>query len=195
VVSPGANDNLTGTFIAVAALKHLHEAGTRFENTEVACLITGSEEARLRGAKAFAEAHQRELNDKDTILVAFDTLRDAEHLAVCNRDLNGTVRHDPDVCALLQEAGKNCGLSLKFESVYVGSTDATAFTQAGIRAAAIGGMDPSPPRYYHTRLDHWKNMEPDCLRRSFALVMEVIALYDRRGVKETSRSRGLSEDE
>ncbi|HNT88277.1 MAG TPA: M28 family peptidase, partial [Candidatus Hydrogenedentes bacterium] len=51
-VVPGANDNLTGSLLAIAIAKYLHETDTRFDHTEVQYLITGSEEAGLRGAKA-----------------------------------------------------------------------------------------------------------------------------------------------
>jgi Zn-dependent M28 family amino/carboxypeptidase len=182
VTVPGANDNLTGSLTAIAVLKHLQEEGIRFEHTEVACLITGSEEAGLRGAKAFAKAHREELTRAETVFVALESFRDTECMAVYNRDMSGTVRHHPGVCSLLQQAGKNCGFDLPIEKVYVGSTDAAAITQAGIPAAALAGMDPGPPRYYHTRLDHWKNMDPECLRRGFSVALEAVRLYDERGV-------------
>ncbi len=183
-VVPGANDNLTGTFVAMAVMKHLHEKAIRFDNTEVACLITGSEEAGLRGAKAFAKKHRNELLEKETVFLALDTLRDPDHLAVYDRDMSGTVRNHRGACDLLQRAGKEIGLNLSFESVYVGSSDAAAFSQEGIPAVALGGMDPSPPRYYHTRLDDWNNMSAECLRRSFGLSMRFVQLYDRQGLTD-----------
>ena len=48
-ISPGANDNLTGTYAAVCALRMLDMAGVEFENTEVVAMITDGEEAGLRG--------------------------------------------------------------------------------------------------------------------------------------------------
>ncbi len=182
VVSPGANDNLTGVFTALSVLKRLHETGVRFEHTEVACLSSGSEEAGLRGAKAFVARHHAELTGIETVFVALDTFRDAEHLAVYARDLNGSVKHHPGVCRLLQEAGKDCGVALRYESVFLGSSDATAFTQAGIPAAALGGMDPSPPRYYHTRLDRWDNMDAECVQRAIAVAMRAVERYDAHGL-------------
>lgn len=61
VVVPGANDNLTGVLASVAVLKCLKESGIRFEHTEVAVLLTGSEEAGLRGAFAWARKHKKEI--------------------------------------------------------------------------------------------------------------------------------------
>ncbi|MGN1421175.1 MAG: M28 family peptidase, partial [Eubacterium sp.] len=53
-ISPGANDNLTGTYAAVTALRMLDMAGVDFENTEVCAMITDGEEAGLRGCKQWA---------------------------------------------------------------------------------------------------------------------------------------------
>ena len=93
VVVPGANDNLTGVLASVAVLKCLKESGIRFEHTEVAVLLTGSEEAGLRGAFAWAKKHKQEImsDGTETVFVGLETLRDWDHLNIYNRDLTGTV--------------------------------------------------------------------------------------------------------
>jgi hypothetical protein len=181
-VSPGANDDLSGTFIAIAVAKHLREADERLQNTELMILITGSEEAGLRGAKHYVKTHKRELQDRDTIVVTLDTIRDLDHLYVYNRDMNGMVRHDPTVCRLLRDAGARCGLDLPYASVYLGATDATAFTQEGIPAAALCAMDPSPADFYHTRRDNWDIMSAACIRKAIEVILEAIRAYDQNGL-------------
>jgi len=182
VVSPGANDNLSGSFIATGIAKVMRESGIQLENTELMVCITGSEEAGLRGAKVFARDHKKELSDVETVVLALDTFRDIDHLTIYSRDLNGTVKHDPAVCQLLKDAGKKLGLDLPYGSVFLGSTDATAFTQEGYRAAALAAMDPAPADYYHNRRDHHTNMDAECLERTIAVVCEAIKLYDERGL-------------
>ena len=182
VTVPGANDDLTGALVTVATAKYLKEAGIAFEHTELRFLITGSEEAGLRGAKAYTERHRQELTEIETVFLALETFRDLEHLAVCRRDMSGTVRHDPRVCTLLHEAGKRCGRNLISEVIYLGSSDAAAFTQAGIPASALAGMDPAPPQYYHTRLDDADNLNPDCIRAALAVALEAVKLYDEHGL-------------
>ena len=54
----GANDNLTGCEMGVEILRKLEEAGIDLEHTEIGVVLTGSEEAGLRGAKAWCEAHK-----------------------------------------------------------------------------------------------------------------------------------------
>jgi len=178
VVSPGANDNLTGTFLATGILRQMKDAGIQLEHTEVAVAITGSEEAGLRGAKVFARAHKRDLQDVPTIVIVMDTMRELDHFTVYNKDLNGTVTHDAAVCRLLQESGKACGLDLPLGTIFLGASDGAAFTQEGWRTGMIGAMDPHPADYYHTRRDSADNMDADCLAKSAAVVAEVIRRYD-----------------
>ena len=40
-------------------MKYLSDNDIRFENTEVVCMLAGSEEAGLRGSKAYFDAHPR----------------------------------------------------------------------------------------------------------------------------------------
>lgn len=181
-VSPGANDNLTGTFMATGIAKYLREAGIRLQHTELMVAITGSEEAGLRGAKAFVAAHAAAFQDVETIALALDTFRDLDHLLIYSKDLNGTVKHDPAVCQLLKDAGKAVGRDLPYGSIFLGSSDGTAFTQAGIRAAAFAAMDPAPADYYHNRRDSPDNMDVECLTVAVRVVAEAIRRYDADGL-------------
>ncbi|MDQ1256098.1 MAG: family peptidase [Candidatus Hydrogenedentes bacterium] len=183
-VAPGANDNLSGTFLATGIAKALRETGVQLENTELAVLITGSEEAGLRGAKAFVRLYPHEFRDVETIVIALDTICDLDHLYVYNRDLNGTVSHDPATCQLLHNAGKACGRELPSGTVFLGSSDATAFTQAGIRAAALCAMDPAPADYYHNRRDNWDRLNPESIEATARILIEAIRQYDENGLPQ-----------
>jgi hypothetical protein len=185
-VSPGANDDLSGALIVVGMAKFLRASGIRLENTELVYLITGAEEAGLRGAKAFTCRHRNDWKDVPTVVVTLDTIRDLKHLHVYSRDRNGTVPHDPAVCRWLHDAGRRCGLELGYASVYLGSTDATAFTLAGIRAAALCAMDPRPAEYYHNRRDRPDNMSRECIQKTIEIVLEGIRQYDQHGLAAES---------
>ena len=54
----GANDNLSGCYMGIAILKALKDNGIELENTEVGVILTGSEEAGLRGAKSLVRGSQ-----------------------------------------------------------------------------------------------------------------------------------------
>jgi hypothetical protein len=186
VVAGGANDNLSGTFIATGILKFMREGGVRLEKTELMALITGSEEAGLRGAKVWADRHKREYEDVETIVIALDTFRDLPHLTIYNRDMNGTVAHDRAVCDLLKRAALAAGRDLPFGSIHLGSSDGAAFTQAGFRAGMLGGMDPHPAHYYHNRRDTWEIMDEACIRATIEVLTETIRLYDLNGLNSAS---------
>ena len=178
VVVDGANDNLTACFSSMAILKEMAENDFRFENTEVGCLITGSEEAGLRGAKAFSKKHAKELNKIDTVIIPLETLRECRHLAVYNRDQTGTVHNDEKLADLLIAAGKKVGQDLPRAAIYPGSTDAAAFTQAGIRSVGLGGVDHDPQKYYHTRHDSYDNISPECIKKSIEIAYETAYMFD-----------------
>lgn len=179
---PGASDNLSGCYAGMATVKALAEAGIEFENTEVTMICSGSEEAGLRGAKAYVKAHEEELKEIPTVVIGIDTFRDLEDMAVYDRDLSGTVQHDWGAKYLVKNAAANCGFDLKFESIYIGGCDAAAFTQKGIKATGFAAMNPDPPRYYHTRLDTPENLRPEAISAGIEILCETICMYDKEGL-------------
>ncbi len=184
VVVDGANDNLTACYSSIAVLKELAENDIRLENTEVCCIITGSEEAGLRGAKAFGKAHANELNKVETVMIPLETIREKEQLAVYNLDETGMVHNDESVCDLLIKAGRNVGIEMQRAPIYPGSTDAAAFTKAGFKAAGLGGVNHDPQTYYHTRYDSWDNISEDCIKKAIEICLETAYLYDKEGLKK-----------
>lgn len=180
----GANDDLTGCFISMAVVKYMQQHDIRFENTEVWVVLTGSEEAGLRGAKAFCKAHKNELSDVETVFVGLDTIRDYDFAAVYSRDLTGTVKNDSGACALVKEAAKQTGLDLPYKSVFFGATDAAAVTQAGMKAVSVAAMDPAPAKYYHTRLDTADNLDIKTVEAVLGVAFETAFLFDEKGLSD-----------
>ncbi len=183
---PGASDNLSGCYTAMGAVKALGEADVRFENTEVVVICSGSEEAGLRGSKAYAKAHEEELKEIPTVVVGLDTFRDLETMAVYDRDLSGTLKHHDGVKKLVHDACANCGFDVKYESIYIGACDAASFTQRGIPATGFAAMDPAPPRYYHTRLDNVENLRPDAIEAGIEIMVETMCMFDKNGAEGVS---------
>ncbi len=184
-VVDGANDNLSGCYMGIALLKALQDEGIEFENTEIGVILTGSEEAGLRGAKAWCEAHKGEFDDVPTFIYSYDTIHDPKFLMTNYRDLNGTVKADKDVSDLFMEAAKDLEIPCKKGWVppLGGATDSAAFAQAGFRATGITGLNHKLEDYYHTRRDTYDNMNLDGLAGCFAVSAKVLEMFDN-GAKQ-----------
>ncbi len=180
----GANDNLTGAISSVAIMKYLQDNDIRFENTEVVAMASGAEESGLRGSRNYTKRHLDELKATPTIFVGLETFRDYDSMAICSRDMTGTVKMDSRVCSLVKAAGKRADVDLPYISVYVGASDAAAVQKLGVPAVTFSAMDPGPPRYYHTRGDTADNMEMKTVEKCLDIALQTLFLYDEEGLKE-----------
>lgn len=186
-ISPGANDNLTGTYAAVSALRMLDMAGVDLEHTEVCAMITDGEEAGLRGCKQWAKDYYDEYMNSgvETAVLCVDTLTDLEYLNVYNRDMTGTVKHNPKFSQLVMDSAIEAGHNdLKFANVFFGSSDAAAFTQAGITATCLAAMDPAPADYYHNRRDSYDRLVPEAIKTGYEVIISTILNFDEKGLGE-----------
>ena len=179
-VVDGANDNLTGCYMGIAILKELKDQGINLENTEVGVILSGSEEAGLRGAKAWAEAHKGEFDDIPTYIVSYDTIHDPKYLMVNYRDLNGTVKTDKALSDLMMKAADDLKIHCLKGMVppMGGATDPAAFAQAGYRATSITGLNHKLENYYHTRRDTYDNMNLQGLADCYAVSVRALEMVD-----------------
>ncbi|MBQ8209075.1 MAG: M20/M25/M40 family metallo-hydrolase [Clostridia bacterium] len=181
----GANDNLSGCYMGIAILKALKDEGIELENTEVGVIISGSEEAGLRGSMAWCEAHKDDYNDVPTFIYSYDTIHDPKYLMTNYRDLNGTVEVDKDVSDLFMECAAELGIPCQKGMVppLGGATDSAAFAKAGFRATGITGLNHVLESYYHTRRDTYDNMNLEGLANCYAVSVKVLEKFDE-GAKQ-----------
>ena len=92
------------------------------------------------------------------------------------------MKQGESVAALLQKAAKEVGHDVPVKAIELGSTDAAAMSQAGIPASAFTAMDPSPARYYHTRLDTEDNLDPKMLETGLKIALETAFMFDEQGI-------------
>ncbi len=184
-VVDGANDNLTACYMGISILKAMRDAGVDLEHTEVGVLLTGSEEAGLRGAKAWCEAHENDYKDVPTFFYSFDTIHDPKFLMVNYRDLNSTVKSDAELGDLFMEAAEavNVPCSKGVVPPMGGATDAAAFAQAGRRAVGVTGLNHNLENYYHTRRDTYDNLNEEGLQNCYAASVKVLEMFDN-GAKQ-----------
>ena len=180
-VVDGATDNLTGCLMGVTLLKDLEEQGIRLENTEIGVILTGSEEAGLRGAKAWCEAHKDDYRDVPTCVISYESIYNPDWLMVNRRDLNDTVDSDEDLCDWFLLAAEDAGVPCRDGKVpfFGGATDSAAFTQGGFRSISVTGLNHRLERFYHTRLDTPENLSPSALENCYRATVEFIRSADR----------------
>lgn len=181
----GANDDLTGCYISLAAVKYLKDNNINLENTEIIVALVGGEECGLRGSKAFAKNHKDEFTDKnvETICVPFDTVHDFDFMKIILGDMNGTVKNDKRVAYLIKEGAHLAGFdNVSVGTIDLGSTDAAAFSEVGIPAASFIAMDPTPARYYHTRLDTEDILDEKTIEAGLKIALKTILLFDEKGL-------------
>jgi len=181
----GANDDLTGCYVSLAAVKYLKDNNINLENTEIVVALVGGEECGLRGSKAFAKKHRTEFTDEgiETVCVAFDTIHDFDFMKIILGDMNGTVKNDKRVAGLIKEGAHLAGYdNVSVGTIDLGSTDAAAFSQAGIPAASFTAMDPAPARYYHTRLDTEDILDEKTIEAGLKIALKTILLFDEKGL-------------
>jgi hypothetical protein len=174
----GANDNLTGCYMGIAIMKALKEQGIELENTEVGVLISGSEEAGLRGAKAWTKAHKDDYNDVETLIMAFDTIHEGRFLMVNDLDLNGTVKADKKIADMFVNAAKKQNVTINRGTVPLGATDSAGFNHGGFKAVGITAMDHNLQDYYHTRKDTIGNLDLVGLADCFAATVQTLEDYE-----------------
>lgn len=184
-VVDGANDNLSGCYMGIAILKALKDEGIELENTEIGVVLTGSEEAGLRGSMAWCEQHKGEFDDVPTFIFSYDTIHDPKQLMVNYRDLNGTVKTDEEVSDLFMEAAQELDIFCKKGMVppLGGATDSATFAKAGFRATGITGLNHKIEDYYHTRRDTYDNMDEEGLACCFAASVKALEMFDN-GAKQ-----------
>lgn len=172
----GANDDLTGCYMGLTLLRELERQGVTLEHTELCVLLTGMEEAGLRGAKAWCKAHRGAYQDVPTYILSYDTIHDPKQLMVNEKDLNGTVRSDPELGERFLRAAAQAGVPCKRGLVPIlgGATDSAAFTQGGFRSVGVTGLSHNLERYYHTRLDTPDNLDPEGLENCYKATVEFI---------------------
>ena len=98
--------------------------------------------------------------------------------------MNGTVKNDKRVANLIKQSGKNAGFdNIDMGTIDLGSTDAAAFTQEGVAAASFIAMDPTPARYYHTRLDTAEILDEKAIKAGLKIALETVVQFDKNGLQ------------
>jgi aminopeptidase YwaD len=175
--TPGAGDNLASSVAALEmarVLRARRDAGKGLERTRVLFVSFDAEEAGLRGARAYAEAHRGELEALPTFAFNMDCVYRRDKLRLLLTDKNGRVKLDEAATRHVVAIGEGMGLSILAAPIafLTGGTDAAELAKAGARAVSLMGMDWSNSArssVYHTPGDTVAAVEPGAVEAAIAL--------------------------
>jgi len=161
---PGAVDNLSAVAVVLGVGRYLEKHKDIIPtNTEIRLIGFGCEEAGLRGAYRYTEAHLNELERLDAEVVNMDGIQSVKNISVIEYEPTTRTKHSKELCEKLVNASKSIGIpSKKFGSGFLekfigqisGGTDATAFSKAGIKATNLMSMEIRKfLKFYHQPTD------------------------------------------
>ena len=181
-ITDGANDNLTGCYMGIAILKAMKDQGIELEHTEVGVIISGSEEAGLRGSIAFTREHKGEPILENTWNINIDSVADKDFFEVVIKDDWQFCRFDTDLEKMFKDTFNELGIVSKTNGCIhnpVGGCDSTPMTKAGMKSVTFAAQDPTLTYYYHTWHDVPERFELETVGDGFDVILGVIDKIDK----------------
>jgi len=174
---PGAVDNLSAVAVVLGIGRYLKENRDLIpKNTEIRLIGLGCEEAFLRGAFRYVEAHEEELKKYNAVCINLEMIQDPKRNIVINYEPTTKTRHSEEVIHKAIKSAELVGITLrpssmggnsrleKLFSKMTGGTDATAFSKSNIKAITIMATNfLKSTQYYHTYRDTFDKIEKGAL--------------------------------
>ncbi|KKK43727.1 hypothetical protein LCGC14_0793870 [marine sediment metagenome] len=174
---PGAVDNLSAIAVVLGIGRYLKENRDIIpKNTEIRLIGLGCEEAFLRGAFRYVEAHEEELKKYNAVCINLEMIQDSKRNIVLDYEPTTKTRHSEEVIQKAIKSAESVGLTLKTSAMggnsrleklfgkMTGGTDAAAFSKSNIKAVTIMATDfLKSIEYYHTYRDTLDKIEKGSL--------------------------------
>jgi len=182
---PGAVDNLSAVSIVIGISRYLHKNRDLIpNNTEIRLISFGCEEAGLRGAYRYVEAHENNLKKLDAENVNMDGIMSKHMIKFVEYEPTTRTKHSTEVVNKLVKAAENVSIAAKaFGSSskekligqISGGTDAAAFSKANIKASTISAMELKElPNFYHQPTDTLDKIEKGSLEQVLKICLGYI---------------------
>lgn len=187
--TPGAGDNLISSAAAVETGRYfadLRKQGKGLKNTRLILASWDAEEAGLRGARAYANAHKKEFSAIPTWNFNVDCPYSSESLFFLTSDINGSVKLSESMAKECRNICTDLGFSAEVKPIefLTGGTDAAELAKKGVQATTLMGMpwgNTARALVYHTPADTPENIEEKAI--------EAVLLCARRFVEITDAKR------
>lgn len=179
--TPGAGDNLVASSIALTLGKHFKaqkDVGQGLKHTRIIVASFDGEEEGLRGARAFAKAHQEQFKQVPTYGLNMDCLYDEKELFYLTSDLNDFVKLDQELANDLVKITERFGVKAKTQkqAFLTGGTDAAELAKKGVKVTTAIGMpwtNDSRSNVYHTMNDTLDKISPKVVE----VILDVYQAY------------------
>ena len=172
----GANDNLSATAVAWEVGRRLAEQPPK--HVEVWLVSYGSEEAGLKGSRAFVRAHRQEL--EGALVVNMECVGQSGTLNILTGELITATLHSGRAIELVEQAAASESIPVKRMFLLPGLTDATSFNRRGIAATTVIRFnDAGYLDYYHNPEDAPEAISEESLQEALSLCLAVVRLLDR----------------
>lgn len=154
--TPGAGDNLIASAMAVEIGRHFAEH--KLKHTRLVVASFDAEEEGLRGARAFAKAHQEEFQALPTTLLNVDCPYYLKDLFFLTSDINGSVQLSTELAESMVEIATTKGYPATHKPIafLTGGTDAGELAKVGVQSTTLMAMpwnNNERASVYHTPYD------------------------------------------
>ncbi len=152
------------------------------KNTEIRIISFGCEEAFLRGAFRYVEAHLEELQKYDAECINLDAIQSIKYLTFSDKEPTTRTIHSEEVVQKLINSAKLVGVKANIASLGGGSfleklaglmsggTDAAAFSKSKIKASTITGLSMlKMVHFYHQNTDTLDKIERGVLENALKI--------------------------
>ncbi len=142
----------------------------------------GAEEAFLRGAFRYVEAHIEELKKFDAECINFDAIQSSDYLTLSDKEPTTRTIHSEEVVKKLIKAADVAGVKVKIAGLgggtfiekiiglIGGGTDAAAFSKSNIKASTVTGLNLlKMVQFYHQETDTPDKIEKGVLENALKI--------------------------
>ena len=184
-VVAGANDNATGVVALLEVARRLADEPT--DNVRVLLVSTGSEESFMEGMRAFMRRHGPALPQRDTFVLAVDTVGSPHLTAIRGEGMLAMNEYPRPALELVDQVAADLGISLFPNLRLRNATDGLIALKQGYPCACLGSVtDYKAPANYHWRTDTPENVDYGRVADAVRLCEGVIRRLDARWLNSTT---------
>jgi hypothetical protein len=178
-VVPGANDNVTGVVTLLELARRLAEEPTA--HVRVLLVSTGSEESFMEGMRGFMRRHGPELPQRDTFVLAVDTVGSPHLTAIRGEGMLVMNEYPRAGLDLVDGMAAELDVPLFPNLRLRNATDGLIALKQGYPCACLGSVtDYKAPANYHWRTDTPENVDYGTVADAVRLSEAVVRRLDER---------------